>query len=371
MSVVRIDAAAVLATLQGRPGAAHYDAIIDARSPAEFALDALPGAVNWPSLNDEQRHEVGTLYKQVSTFEARKRGAAWVAHNIAQHLRREMPGLPRSWKPLVYCWRGGQRSGALALVLSQIGFEVTVLQGGYRSFRQAVVQALMQAGQGLRWHVLCGKTGTGKSRLLQVLRDQGAQVLDLEALASHRGSVLGDLPSQPQPSQKRFESMLWLALSQLDASRTVFVESESAKVGQLRLPVALVQAIRQAPCTQLEMPVPARVALLMADYRHLVDDVEALCQRLWALRELRGASTVQRWQDLARAGHTAPLVQELLEQHYDPIYTRSMARNFSQLPSAGTLALADASEASWQQAAQALARGQANASAQPTPEAPR
>ena len=356
MSLVRVDAATVLPALWGDPGRSGYDAIIDARSPSEFMLDHLPQAVNWPSLDDEQRHEVGTLYKQVSTFEARKRGAAWVARNIAQHLEREMPGLPRTWKPMVYCWRGGQRSGALALVLSQIGFEVTVLQGGYRSFRQEVVKALASAGEGLRWHVLCGKTGTAKSRLLQGLLAQGAQVLDLEALASHRGSVLGDLPTQPQPSQKRFETMLWRALNQLDPHQPVFVESESAKVGKLRLPPALIQSIRQAPCTQLDMPAHARVDLLMNDYRHLVEDVPTLCRRLAALVELRGAATVAHWQDLAQRGNMVQLVQELLEHHYDPIYMRSMTRNFSRLQSAPTLALANAHPESLQPAAQALIR---------------
>ncbi len=356
MPVERIEAASVLPGLWGQPGGRQFDAIIDARSPSEFALDRLPGAVNWPSLNDEQRHEVGTLYKQVSTFEARKRGAAWVAENIAQHLHREMPGLPRSWKPLVYCWRGGQRSGALALVLSQIGFEVSVLQGGYRSYRQEVVKALAHAGEDLHWHVLCGKTGTAKSRLLHILKAQGAQVLDLEGLASHRGSVLGDLPMLPQPSQKQFESLLGLALRQLDPQQTVFVESESAKVGRLRLPPALVQAIRQAPCTQLEMPLPARVQFLMADYGHWVDDAPALCQRLDALRELRGAATIERWQDLAQRGQISQLVQELLELHYDPIYTRSMGRNFTGLATASTLTLPDAQDPHLQQAAQALLR---------------
>ena len=325
MSVERIDIAQALELIQ-TPGA--LSALIDARSPTEFEHDRLPGAANWPSLTDEERTQVGTAYKQVSAFEARKRGAAMVARNIARHLDREMPGLGRDWKPLVYCWRGGQRSGALALVLSQIGFEVRVLQGGYRAFRQHVVSALEQASQGLRFEVLCGKTGSGKSRLLQALERAGAQVLDLEALACHRGSVLGALPGTPQPSQKRFETLLWQALSTLDRKRPVFVESESRLVGQLRLPPSLLDHIRRSPCWRIEMPMGARVALLKEDYVHLSMDPVRLSERLMSLRELRGASVVSQWCEWAHQGQIDALVMQLLQLHYDPIYIRSMSKNF-------------------------------------------
>ena len=215
--------------LAGPQGLGRFHAVIDARSPSEFALDHLPGAVNWPSLDDEERRLVGTEYKQVSPFEARKRGAVLVARNIARHLEREAQDLPREWRPLVYCWRGGQRSGALALVMGQVGFDVHVLEGGYREFRRRVVSALETAGTDLDLRLICGKTGSGKSRLLQALAAQGAQVLDLEALAQHRGSVLGSLPGAPQPSQKRFETLLW---QQLQAFRRDQPVSAHAAPGQ-------------------------------------------------------------------------------------------------------------------------------------------
>ena len=336
MSIERIDVTQALSWIKS---AGALSAVIDARSPAEYALDHVPGAVNWPSLNDEERHRVGTEYKQVSSFEARKRGAALVARNIARHLEREMPGLPREWKPLVYCWRGGQRSGALALVLSQIGFEVRVLQGGYRAFRQHIVSVLEQASDGLQFQVLCGKTGSGKSRLLHTLEQAGAQVLDLEGLACHRGSVLGALPSVPQPSQKRFETLLWQALTALKRDEPVFVESESRLVGQLRLPQALLEHIRRSACWRIDMPTASRVALLKEDYAHLSSDPVRLCERLTTLRELRGAAVVERWCELAHSGHIETLVEQLLELHYDPIYMRSISKNFAGYDSAPALTL--------------------------------
>jgi tRNA 2-selenouridine synthase len=321
---------------------ADFDAIIDARSESEYALDHLPGAVNWPSLNDEERHLVGTEYAQVSPFNARKRGAALVARNIARHIDTHVHALERTWCPLVYCWRGGQRSGALSTVLDQIGFPVHVLDGGYVAFRRAVLAELQTLPATLNLHVLLARTGSGKSRLLQALAAQGAQVLDLEALACHRGSVLGPLPGQAQPSQKAFETQIWRALRGFDTARPVFVEGESRTIGRLRIPEPLLECVRAAHCVRLDLPVPERVRMLLEDYAHFVADVESFCDRLEPLRELRGAAVVGQWQAQARAGELATVVQELLAQHYDPQYERSMARNFAGFATAPELHLADA-----------------------------
>lgn len=348
MALRRIHAADAIARLS------EFDAVIDARAPGEFAEDRLPGAVNWPTLDDAERHLIGTEYKQASPFEARKRGAVIAARNIARHVEVHAMGLPREWKPLVYCWRGGQRSGSLSLVLDQIGFTVHVLEGGYREFRRQVIAQTEELPGRLRFRVLCGRTGSAKSRLLQALADAGAQVLDLEALACHRGSVLGPLPGQPQPSQKAFETLLWDALRGFDAQRPVFVEGESRTIGRLRIPEKLLERIRAADCVQVQMPLAARVEFLLQDYAHFVDDTPAFCEKLAALRELRGAATVERWQALAREGQTAVVVEELLTQHYDPIYTRSMMRNFAQFETARMLELPDAEAPTLQRAAQQL-----------------
>jgi tRNA 2-selenouridine synthase len=336
VSLKRINAEEALQALD------QFDAILDARSPAEYALDHLPGALNWPTLSDQQRHEVGTAYKQIAAFEARKRGAAMAARNIADHLDRHAGDLPRHWRPLVYCWRGGQRSGSLALVLSQVGFEVTVLEGGYRAFRSSLVQDLERLAEPLQFRVLCGRTGTGKSRLLQALADAGEPVVDLEALACHRGSVLGET-AEPQPSQKQFETRLWAVLRRLPAQRPVYVESESRRIGRLTVPDALLLRMRQSECVHLDMPLAARAALLLQDYPQWLADPEALCRRLQTLTALRGHDTIQAWQDLARSGRWETLVERLLDEHYDPVYTRSMARNYQQFGQARPLELADAS----------------------------
>nr|WP_316639528.1 tRNA 2-selenouridine(34) synthase MnmH [uncultured Roseateles sp.] len=332
-----------------------FDAVIDVRSPSEFAEDHLPGAVNWPVLDDEQRRIVGTMYKQVSAFEARKVGAAIVARNIAAHIDREVANMPKGWKPLVYCWRGGQRSGAMAWFLGQIGFNSRQLAGGYKAFRAQVRQDLETVPVMARLRVLCGRTGSGKTRLLHALAQQGGQVLDLEGLASHRGSVLGGLPDQPQPGQKRFETLIWQALRGLDPTRPLYLESESRKIGQLRVPEQLHQAMRErGQCWWVEMPEAARVQLLLEDYGHFAGDVDGFCARLQALVELRGKETVARWQQAARAGDWAHLFAELMRLHYDPGYERSLRNSYQQLDEAPVLALADGGSTSLTAAAQAL-----------------
>ena len=345
MSLKRINAEDALARWS------DFDTVVDARSESEFAEDHLPGALNWPVLNDAERAAVGTDYKQLSTFDARKRGAALAALNIARHVQTRVMDKPRGWRPLVYCWRGGQRSGSLALVLDQIGFAVHVLEGGYRGFRRAVLDQLPALPAALHFRVLCGRTGSAKSRLLHALAEQGAQVLDLEALACHRGSVLGLVPGEAQPSQKAFETQVWQALRGFDPARVVYAEGESRTIGRLRLPESLLQRLRASPCVQVQMSVPARVQFLLHDYAHFVADIDAFCERLQALKEVRGAAVVEDWQAQARAGQVERVVRELLMAHYDPVYTRSMERNFSRIDEAVVADLPDASPDSLRAAA--------------------
>lgn len=314
-----------------------FDAIIDARSENEYAEDHLPGAVNWPTLNNQERHDIGTLYKQVNPFEAKKRGAALAARNIAAHIERELLDTPRDWAPLTYCWRGGKRSGSLSLILDQIGFRVTLVEGGYKAFRAAVLQDMSRQVEGLNLRVICGTTGSGKTRLLQALRRAGAQVIDLEGLANHRSSVLGAIPGLPQPSQKRFDTLIWDALRQLDRNRPVYIESESKKVGNLSVPTPLIETMRASTCLNLVLPDEHRVALLMQDYDFFVRDTEHFCERLQVLTEFRGKQVVQGWQAAVQAGDIATVVQALLTEHYDPVYLQSIQRNFSRFEGASTL----------------------------------
>jgi tRNA 2-selenouridine synthase len=333
---------------------ALFDDVLDARSPSEFALDHLPGAQSWPVLDDDERRIVGTLYVQQGPLPARKVGGPMVAHNMAGLVQRLAQDKPREWRPLVYCWRGGQRSSALAWFLDQIGFRTTKLDGGYKAFRALVRDQLATRPAAFRLRVLAGRTGSGKTRLLQALAAAGAQVLDLEGLAQHRGSVLGGLPGQPQPSQKRFDTLLWQALGALDPLREVFVESESRKIGALQLPDALVARMHASPALRVEMPEAARVRLLLQDYGFFSQQPERFCALLDGLVELRGREAVKAWQALARSGQWAELYALLIREHYDPLYLRSIRRNFADYDSAPVVDLADGEATTLAAAAQRL-----------------
>lgn len=330
-----------------------FDAIIDARSESEFALDHLPGAINCPVLNDAERILVGTTYKQVNAFEAKKIGAPLVAHNIAHAIETLFLDKPRDWKPLVYCWRGGNRSGSMVHILAKVGWPVVQLDGGYKAYRAHVSTAL-ETPPTLDWRVICGTTGSGKSRLLETLDGIGAQVLDLEQLAAHRGSLLGSLPDEPQPSQKMFETRIWDKLRSFDPARPVFVESESKKVGNLRVPDAVMVAMRASPCISLTLSRPDRVRLLTQDYSHFVRDPQALNAQLEHLVLLHGRAKIAAWHALANAGDMAPLVDALLVEHYDPAYLKSIDRNFAQFKNAQVLELADIGAADFAAAARSL-----------------
>ena len=313
---------------------ADYVDRIDVRSPSEFAEDHVPGAENHPVLDDAERARIGTMHAQDSAFAARRAGAALVARNIAAMLEGPFADKPRDWAPLVYCWRGGQRSRSLAHMLNEIGWRAVQLDGGYRAYRRHVVAELVTLPGRYRYEVICGLTGSGKSRLIAALAAEGAQVLDLEALALHRGSLLGDLPDHPQPSQKAFESELVAALHRLDPARPVYVESESKRIGTLQVPDALLAAMRAAECIRLELGQPQRVALLKEEYAHFLADHGTLAARLQRLVPLHGKATIGRWTDAARAGDWDTLVGELLELHYDPTYRRSIGRNFPRIADA-------------------------------------
>ncbi|MDP1733876.1 MAG: tRNA 2-selenouridine(34) synthase MnmH [Sulfuritalea sp.] len=313
---------------------AEFDTLIDARAPAEFAEDHLPGAVSMPVLDDDERARVGTLYKQVSVFEAKKLGAALVAKNVARHIEAHMLEKPKSWRPLVYCWRGGQRSGAFSHILREIGWDAHRIQGGYKSWRQHVIEQLALLPPQVKFRVVTGATGSGKSRLLEALAARGGQVLHLEELAAHKGSVLGNLPGQPQPAQKGFETQLFAALSALDLSQPVFVEAESRKIGRLQVPDALLDAIRGAPGLRIDASLPARVDFLLHDYDYAIADPAWLIERLGHLKGLQSNDTLEHWRTLIAVRDFPTLVEELLTLHYDPLYERSQASNYNSFAAA-------------------------------------
>ena len=308
----------------------QFDVVIDVRSPAEFALDHIPGAVNYPVLNNDERVEIGTLYKQVSPFAAKKLGAALVSRNIANHLENSLLDFPREWRPLIYCWRGGERSGAFTHILNRIGWKAMQLEGGYQGFRRIVIDGLDQAAKDYSFQVICGMTGSGKTRILQELSALGAQVLDLEALANHRGSVLGNEPNIDQPSQKGFETHLWNAFRSLDKSCVIFVESESKKVGGVHIPDLLMETIRNGQCIELRSSTQTRVSWLMREYHHFLSETNSFKDKLGLLTSRYGKVQIEQWNEAIDAGNFDSLVEALLVMHYDPSYQSSIVRNFPQ-----------------------------------------
>lgn len=321
-----------------------FDTLIDARTPAEFALDHIPGAINCPVLDDEERRIVGTLYKQQGAFEARRVGAAMVAANLARHLREQFADRPARWKPLVYCWRGGLRSGSMVTWLRLVGWDAQQLAGGYKSFRHHVLAQLEALCPQLQLRVVSGTTGSAKTRVLQALAAQGAQVLDLEDCARHKGSLLGALPGVAQPSQKAFDTRVVSVLESIDPSRPLYVEGESAKIGRLTLPLTLLARMRASPCIEIQATPQARLAYLLRDYAYLGDDRQALAAQLGRLKELQGKETVQRWQAWAEAGALPNLFAELMALHYDPHYKNSQTRNFAAWAQRRTLCTDDLSD---------------------------
>ncbi|MCT4609704.1 MAG: tRNA 2-selenouridine(34) synthase MnmH [Pelagimonas sp.] len=300
-----------------------FSTVIDVRSPAEFEEDRVPGAISLPVLDNEERARVGTLYKQQSPFDARKIGAALVFQNAARHIEGPLAAHDRDWKPLVYCWRGGQRSGSFGWLLREIGWRAEVVEGGYRSFRRLVNAALYTDPLPYKLVQLGGYTGTAKTEILHRLISQGVQVLDLEGLAHHRGSLLGALDGG-QPSQRWFETTLVQQLFAFDPARPVLVEAESSKIGVLNLPPSLWEAMKQAPWIDISAPISARSQYLAQAYEDVLADGTRLRDRLSPLRMHRGHALVDHWEDLIASGDRLALCQSLAQDHYDKAYDKSM-----------------------------------------------
>jgi tRNA 2-selenouridine synthase len=331
---------------------ARFDAIIDVRSPSEFAHDHIPGAINLPVLDDAERAEVGTIYVQRSKFLARRIGAAKVARNIAAHLDGALADRDGAFRPLVHCWRGGQRSGAMAAVMDQIGWPVTVLDGGYRTWRRRVQTRLYGPGGDLQVVLLDGGTGSGKTEVLHRLAARGVQVLDLEGLAEHRGSLFGAWRDRPQPSQALFESRLFVVLELLDPARPVVVEAESSRIGVRTVPPALWRAMGRASVIELHAPVAARAAYSARAYADIGADPDAVEAVLGRLPPHHSKETIAAWKALARAGDTETLAAALIAEHYDPAYRRQSARR--DRPLLGRVEMAGVSDTDLDRAAEAI-----------------
>jgi tRNA 2-selenouridine synthase len=327
---------------------APFDQIIDVRSPAEYAEDHMPGAISLPVLDYAERAQVGTIYKQQDPFTARKLGAALVSRNAARHLEGTLADRPGGWRPLVYCWRGGQRSGSFAMILGQIGWRSDVVEGGYRAYRRLVAGMLHDTALTLRPVLIDGNTGTAKTRLLSHLRDMGGQVVDLEGLAQHRGSLFGAVAGG-QPAQKMFESRLAQIITPLDPARPVYIEAESNKIGEIVIPKSLWQVMLPAPRITVAAPLVARRDHLISTYHDLTQDAAGLIDILDRLRPYHPTERIEAWVGQARQGDFAGFCEGLMRDHYDPRYAKSSARRASpvhhyDLPDLGDAALRQTAE---------------------------
>lgn len=303
-----------------------FDTVIDVRSPAEFAEDHIPGAINLPAMSNDERAQIGTIYTQDSPFKARKLGAAIVSRNVANHLEGPLAGKSGDWRPLVYCWRGGQRSGSVAIILQQIGWRAETVEGGYQSYRRLIHDAMYNQTSRYRFILLDGYTGTAKTEILHHLAERGVQTLDLEGAANHRGSMLGGYAGN-QPSQKAFESRLAGQLAGFDPDIPVLVEAESSKIGKLNIPPAIWKPMLSSPAITLRAPLSARVAYLVKTYQDVVSDRDELLARLQPLRQFRGHDLVDQWTHWLQQGDLAAFASSIVTNHYDPAYSKSQIKS--------------------------------------------
>ncbi len=311
-------------------GENSFDAIIDVRSPSEFSADHVPEAINLPALSDSERGDVGSIYKNVSPFEARKLGGALIAENVGQHLRKILVKNNQTWKPLIYCWRGGRRSKAFATILSEVGWKVSVIEGGYKSYRKIIYKSLYEDTFERKIYLIAGNTGTAKTQILKLLGDEGVNIIDLEGLANHKGSVFGSL-DDVQPTQKSFESELYRKIKRFDPKEPIVLEAESNKIGRISLPSALWKKMRTADRIVLSGPVEQRSKYLVKEYLLLIRDQKRFLEKLASLKKIQGLERVLYWSNLFNEKNYIKLAEELIKHHYDPRYSTSSDKNGSQI----------------------------------------
>ncbi|MCD6187484.1 MAG: tRNA 2-selenouridine(34) synthase MnmH [Desulfuromusa sp.] len=298
--------------------------IIDVRTPAEFAEVTIPGAVNVPIFSNEERIEIGTVFKQQGKRDARKLGVKLVAPNIpmlmdrVEELREGYPG-----PVIVFCWRGGMRSLAMTSFMNLAGIPARQLLGGHKGFRRKILDYFEQQ----QWppvFVLRGLTGTGKTRVLQQLAKMDYPVVDLEGLANHRGSAFGALGLEPQPSQKKFEALLWARLEELKESPYLVTEGESLHIGRVLVPKTFHQAMQIQPSLWITASLEVRTQIILEDYPALDQLKEQFEKPINALKERLGGKVVAEFLDLLDSGQWDKLVRELMVRYYDPLYLHTL-----------------------------------------------
>tara|TARA_B110000967_G_scaffold45210_1_gene45389 strand:+ start:106 stop:1149 length:1044 start_codon:yes stop_codon:yes gene_type:complete len=304
-----------------------YDTIIDVRSPSEFEIDHIVGAINCPILYDDERQKVGTIYKQISSFKAKIIGSSLSAKNIAFHIEKEFLEKKGSWKPLIYCWRGGQRSKAFSIVLSEVGWRTYQLSGGYKEYRNDIIKYLDNIGMKLKIILISGKTGSAKTKILHSIRDQGAQILDLEGLARHKGSLLGAIPNLKQPSQKFFESLLFYEINKLNLKKNIFIEAESSKVGNVHIPKSIWSNMILSKRIEVVADVNTRAKFLIDDYQYMCKNPILIKPMIKGLKTRLSNNLINSWEKLIDEKKWFELTKSFLENHYDTSYSSNTIKN--------------------------------------------
>tara|TARA_B110000240_G_scaffold52285_1_gene59855 strand:+ start:1065 stop:2108 length:1044 start_codon:yes stop_codon:yes gene_type:complete len=304
-----------------------YDTIIDVRSPSEFEIDHIVGAINCPILYDDERQKVGTIYKQISSFKAKIIGSSLSAKNIAFHIEKEFLEKKGSWKPLIYCWRGGQRSKAFSIVLSEVGWRTYQLSGGYKEYRNDIIKYLDNIGMKLKIILISGKTGSAKTKILHSIRDQGAQILDLEGLARHKGSLLGAIPNLKQPSQKFFESLLFYEINKLNLKKNIFIEAESSKVGNVHIPKSIWSNMILSKRIEVVADVNTRAKFLIDDYQYMCKNPILIKPMIKGLKTRLSNNLIDSWEKLIDEKKWFELTKSFLENHYDSSYSSNTIKN--------------------------------------------
>ena len=304
-----------------------FDTIIDVRSPLEYEEDHIIGSINCPVLNDQERIIVGTIYKKESTFKAKIIGSSLTARNIAKHIEEKFINQQGSWQPLVYCWRGGQRSKAFSIILSEVGWRTCQLEGGYKKYRNEVINFLNRTGSKLKIILISGKTGSAKTKILQNIKLQGGQILDLENLANHKGSLLGKIPGLKQPSQKLFESKLYHQIKQLDLRKNVYIEAESSKIGNIHIPKTIWAKMIVSPRIEIEADLELRSSFLLKDYRYMCENPELIKPIIYGLKNRLSKKLINDWLELITKKLWLDLTKSFLQNHYDPSYSSNTIKN--------------------------------------------
>ncbi|MBW4581794.1 MAG: tRNA 2-selenouridine(34) synthase MnmH [Tildeniella nuda ZEHNDER 1965/U140] len=294
-------------------------ALLDVRSPAEHEQGRIPGAVSFPLFSNEERAQVGTCYKQQGRDDAVELGLSIAGPKLASFVA-QAKVLATDRTVRVHCWRGGMRSGSMAWLLETAGFQVALLDQGYKGFRHWVHAALMEPKPIV---TLGGMTGTGKTLILQALREQGEQILDLEQLASHRGSSYGNLGLPPQPSTEQFENLIAMEWQTLHVDRPIWVEAESRMIGSCRVPDTLFQQMVAAPVLQVERSRQERINLLLDGYGAV--EPEALIAATIRLKKRLGGERTQQTIDFIREGNLAAAIDMVLD-YYDKTYLYDLKR---------------------------------------------